>query len=266
MNGIEICQAATGCRSLERAAIGGLTLESVRAVDRAIDILQAFANRPEGMKIADLEEETGIARPTLYRLVRTLERRRLLRTCGDPARYALDVGIVSLAQPWMQSLDLLPRAEAPLSALAEQVGETVALCVHRDNMRVFVREIVSGHALKYSLGVGATESVLRGAGGLAILAFEQQETIDSLLSTVDAKERGRLRKEIAAIRRHGCAVSEGQILDGATAIAAPVFNGTGQVFGSVGVYGPSARMAGEKIPEICAALLDCTRQISADTR
>lgn len=237
-------------------------MQSVRAVDRAIDILQAVAEQPDGVKIAELERQTGIARPTLYRLVRTLERRQLLRPCSDPTQYALDVGIVALAQPWMRSIDLLSRAEEALVALAAQVEETVALCLHHGNTRVYVREIVSKHPLKYSRGVGVTETLVRGAGGLAILAFEDAKFIADQLATVDAPTRRRLQSEIGAIRQQGFAVSEGQIMDGAMAIAAPVFNSADRVVGSVGIYGPSTRLKSEDISEISAALLGCVKQIT----
>jgi len=237
-------------------------MQSVRAVDRAIDILQAVSRQPDGVKIAELEKQTGIARPTLYRLVRTLERRQLLRPCSDPTQYALDIGIVALAQPWMRSIDLLSRAEEALVSLAAQVEETVALCLHYGNTRVYVREIVSKHPLKYSRGLGVTESLVRGAGGLAILAFEDEKFISKQLAAVDAKERSRLRTEIAAIRKQGFAVSKGQIMEGATAIAAPIFDGANRVIGSVGIYGPSTRLKRENIPGISAALLTCVERIA----
>lgn len=236
-------------------------MQSVRAVDRAIDILHAVSKQPDGIKIAELERQTGIARPTLYRLVRTLERRQLLRPCSDPTQYSLDVGIVALAQPWMHSIDLLARADEALVALAADVEETVALCLHHGNARVYVREIVSKHPLKYSRGIGVTESLVRGAGGLAILAFEDEKFIADQLATVDARTRRQLQSEVVAIRRQGYAVSEGQIMDGAMAIAAPVFGGANRVVGSVGIYGPSARLKRENIPDMSAALLACARKI-----
>lgn len=237
-------------------------MQSVRAVDRAIDILQAVSRQPEGVKIAELERQTGIARPTLYRLVRTLERRQLLRPCSDPTQYALDVGLVALAQPWMRSIDLVSRAEQALVSLSAQVDETIALCLHHGNTRVYVREIVSKHPLKYSRGVGVTDSLVRGAGGLSILAFVDEKFIADQLATVDAEERRRLQAEIALIRKQGYAVSEGQIMDGAMAIAAPIFNSAGLVVGSVGIYGPSTRLNRGNVSEVSTALLACAKQIS----
>lgn len=237
-------------------------MTSVRAVERAIDILEAVAAVPDGIKIARLQAETGIARPTLYRIVGTLESRGLLRQCDDPTKYALDIGIVALAQPWMRSTDALSDVDAELEALAGAVEETVALCIFRGATRVYVREIPSPHALKYSIGIGVTESVLRGAGGHAILAFMEAETRTRLMSGIELPERKRLEGELERVRQAGYAVSEGQILDGATAIAAPVFDRAGRVMGSVGVYGPSVRLSGEMIAKTAAILLEHTTRIN----
>lgn len=237
-------------------------MTSVRAVDRAIDILEAIAAAPEGVKITQLQSDTGIARPTLYRLVRTLESRNLLRQCDDPTRYALDLGILALAQPCMRAIDTLSHADTVLDDLAAAVEETVALCIFRGATRIFVREILSPHALKYSVGVGTTEPILRGAGGHAILAYLDATTRNQLLETVGDAERQQLTVELEHVQKRGYAVSEGQILDGATAIAAPVFDRIGKVTGSVGVYGPSVRLSGDRIAPTAATLLAHTRRIS----
>lgn len=237
-------------------------MTSVRAVERAIDVLEAVAAAPDGIKISRLQAETGIARPTLYRLVGTLENRGLLRQCEDPTKYALDIGIMALAQPWMRASDSHGHMDAVLGELAAAVEETVALCLYRGATRVFVREIVSPHALKYSIGVGVTESVLRGAGGHAILAFLDQAARADLLAGLGAAERDRLGEELARVQAQGYATSEGEILEGATAIAAPVFDRAGRVTGSVGVYGPSVRLGGERVAETAATLLAHTRRIS----
>jgi DNA-binding IclR family transcriptional regulator len=235
---------------------------SVRAVERAVDILQAVAAAPEGVKVARLQADTGLARPTLYRIIQTLEGRGLLRQCEDPTKYALDIGVLGLARPWLRSIDSLAHVDSLLDDLAAAVQETVTLCLFRGATRVFVREIVSPHALKYTVGVGTTESVLRGASGHAILAFTDEATRRELLSTVSATERTRLEDSIRRVRDQGYAVSEGQILEGATAIAAPVFDRAGKVIGSVGIYGPTVRLAADTIPPTAATLLRFTRQIS----
>jgi len=237
-------------------------LTPVRAVDRAIDILKVVAAHPDGIKIAELQKHTDIARPTLYRIIATLENQKLVRQCDDPTRYALDIGVMQLARSWTRSSDLLARAEGPLTDLSRVVGETVALCLYRDGTRVFVREIVSQHQLKYSVGVGVSEPLTRGAGGLAILSFVPEAERGALIDLAPAGERPSLNREISTTRERGYAVSTAQVLEGATGIAVPVYDQSDQVCGSVGVYGPSSRIDTNRAAELADALLSCAQKIS----
>lgn len=234
----------------------------VRAIDRAIDILKVVSAHPDGIKIAELQKHTDIARPTLYRIIATLENQNLVRQCDDPTRYALDIGVMQLARSWTRSSDLLARAEGPLTDLSRVVGETVALCLYRDGTRVFVREIVSQHQLKYSVGVGVSEPLTRGAGGLAILSFVPEAERDALIDRAPVAERPSLGHEIDTTRERGYAVSQGQVLEGATGIAAPVYDQSAQVCGSVGVYGPTSRLDARRVSELAGALLSCAQEIS----
>ena len=238
------------------------SMDSVRAVERAIDVLQAFVGQPQGLKIAEIERITKIARPTLYRLVRTLAKRNLVRFSSDPTRYELDIGVIELAQTWLRSVDPVPRSESALQVLARKVGETVALSIKRGDKRIYVREIPSRHMLTFSRGVGVVESLLRGAGGLAILTFVSEHEIDRLLKPLPLAERGRVRANINATRERGFAVSESSIIDGAIAVAVPIYDASGNVAGSVGVYGPAARINKAGVAKIGNLLLACAQKIS----
>ena len=237
-------------------------MASVRAVDRAIDILEAISASPDGKKIAELESLTGIARPTLYRLVRTLVNRGLLHQCDDPTRYAVDAGVLALARPWLRSTAVPALVDTALGELYGKVDETVALSLLREGTRVYVRELVSRHPLTYSVGVGSTETLVRGASGLAIFAFLAEEARQQVLAETAAPPPAGLAQQIETVRARGYALSEGQILEGATAIAAPFFDRGGEVAGSVGVHGPSVRFAESRIAEFAPALIACAQTVS----
>jgi IclR family transcriptional regulator, acetate operon repressor len=235
---------------------------SVRAVERAIDILQAFIGQTDGLKVADIEKKTGIARPTLYRLLKTLEKRRFVRASSDPTRYELDYGVVEIASTWMRSIDLLSRTEPVLQELAQAVGETVALALYREGKRVYVREIASKNPLTFSRGVGTTEVLTRGASGIAILAAEDDSIAATLLAVLPEIEQKRLRGEIAVTRRRGYAISVGSIIPGAAAIAAAIFDRAPRVVGSIGVYGPASRLTPDRFTEVGEAVIACASKIS----
>ena len=57
---------------------------SVRSVERAIDVLFSFTQQEPVLDIPALQQRTGLSRPTLYRLLRTLESRGLIYSFGNP--------------------------------------------------------------------------------------------------------------------------------------------------------------------------------------
>lgn len=70
----------------------GSKISSVRAVDRAIEILQYFSADKPSMSVLDIQERVSLSRPTLYRLLQTLASKGLVRAFGDTQRFSLDYG------------------------------------------------------------------------------------------------------------------------------------------------------------------------------
>ncbi len=65
-----------------------------------------------------------------------------------------------------------------------------------------------------------------------------------------------------AARQSGYATSRGEIFVGAVAVSAPYFDHRGSVVGSVGLYGPEARINDRKITEYSALVREAGRKIS----
>ena len=80
---------------------------NVRAVERAISILFSFTRGSPLKTVAELQSELGISRPTLYRLLQTLQRKGLVRGTGEPLRYALDHQVLKLADAWLAQVDVV---------------------------------------------------------------------------------------------------------------------------------------------------------------
>ena len=62
--------------------------KSVRAVERAIDVLTSFDADHTVLEIGDLQRATGLTRPTLYRLLQALETKGFIHSHGTPKRFA----------------------------------------------------------------------------------------------------------------------------------------------------------------------------------
>lgn len=236
---------------------------TVRAVDRAIAILQCFTADKPALSVLDIQRRVGLSRPTLYRLLQTLAATGLVKAEGDPQRFRLSHGVMELAHVWLAGLDKVDVARPILESLRESTGETAALFVLREQKRICVIELESHHALTIARGIGDTGDITLGASGKAILAYLDDNRRDAILDGVTNKaRRAELLKALEVVRSRGFATSHGEVIVGAIAFAAPTFNHNGEVAGCVGVFGPRARVKDSDIARFGALVMQAANAIS----
>lgn len=238
--------------------------DSVRAVDRALQILLAFTATDYELSAGELLKRVDLSRPTLYRLLHTLEQSGFVISGGEPQKFRLGPSVAHLAHVWTASLDIGALAQPMMRRLWEKTGETVALFVPQGAYRICIAELPSAQPLSFKRGVGYREKVTLGASGRVILAYTAQGA-DKLLeeSAVSPELRADYQQELQAIRARGYAVSKDELIQGAVAVAAPFFNGGGQAAGSIAVFGPSARLHAAQIEDFAALLVDEAKALSA---
>jgi DNA-binding IclR family transcriptional regulator len=229
--------------------------DSVRAVDRALDILMVFTAKDHALTAGELLKRVDLSRPTLYRLLHTLEHNGFVSSGGEPQKFRLGPSVAHLAHVWTASMHIGEVAQPMMRRLWEQTGETVALFIPQGEYRICVAEIPSAQPLSFRRGVGYREKVIVGASGRAILAHMP----DARAPGADAE----YEKELGRIRERGYAVSRDELLQGAVAVAAPFFHGREQVAGSLAVFGPSARLHSAQVESYGALLVHEARQLSS---
>lgn len=224
--------------------------EGVRAVERALDVLAAFSAGENDLLVADLLKRVGLTRPTLYRLLHTLEKKGFVVSHGEPQRYRLGPAVARLAHVWSTTLDLAAVARPVMLEAWSYTSETVALFVPRGEMRLCVAEMQSPQPISFRRGVGYSEKLVRGASGRAILAFTPLATGQlEAYAAGTSTDMDWLREQLKLTQQRGYAMGHNELIQGAYAVAAPFFNGDGQVAGSIGVFGPDARLTEARVHE-----------------
>lgn len=230
--------------------------DSVRAVDRALEILLAFQASDQAVSPAELVKRVKLSRPTLYRLLHTLAHNGFLIAEGEPQKFRLGPAVAQLAHVWSASLDLGRVAQPMLQRLHEATSETVALMVPQGEMRVCVAELPSTQPLSFRRGVGYQERLVLGASGRAILAHRPLDEASLQRYAQDSgTDLAAYGQELTRIRSRGYAVSTSELIQGAVAVAAPFFNSAGLVAGTLAVFGPSVRMTRTQVGHVGSLLL-----------
>lgn len=238
-------------------------MESVRAVERALDILLSFIETPS-MGISKIEAAVPLSRPTLYRLLNTMEKKGLLCSFGDPRTYQLTHRAVDLSNSFLSATDFVRTSQPFLLELWKASTETVSLFLYQgDNKRECVQELASKHQLSFAPGI-SVRPLQVGAPGKAILAFLAEPAIDEILRSVFSKrEAEEMKTALKAIRRKGYCVTHGEVVAGGAGIAAPIFDRESKAVGSIAMFVPEARLTKEAEARYVELLLATVAQLSA---
>lgn len=228
--------------------------DSVRAVDRALEILLAFTVSDQRLTAAELLKRVDLSRPTLYRLLKALEHNGFIVSSGDPQRFELGPSVAHLSHVWSSSLDVSAVAQPAMRRLWDETGETVSLLVHQGSSRICVAELPSAQPLSFKRGVGYREDVTLGASGRVILAHVPNPETYLSKDKVKKADVPTFMKRLEDVRTAGFAVSRDELIEGAVAVAAPFFVGGGKVMGSLAVFGPSVRMGDKKVEQVAQLL------------
>ena len=225
--------------------------DNVRAVGRALEILLAFKSQDTDLTVSDLLKRVDLSRPTLYRLIYTLEEHGFLKSFGDPQKFRLGPSVAKLAHVWNATLDLASIAEPVMRKIWDATDETVALFVLEGDSRLCISELQSNQPLNFKRGVGYSENIERGATGRAILAFKKNTPAELKLYAQSLEMNVvTLESELEKVRKKGYSTSHNELIIGAVAVAVPFFDKAGEVAGSIGVFGPEVRMNKKREAEI----------------
>jgi DNA-binding IclR family transcriptional regulator len=216
------------------------------------------------MSVIDIQERIRLSRPTLYRLLETLAARGLIRAHGTPQRFSLDYGVGQLAQNWMAGLDPVAAGRPVVERLHKETRESVGLFIIRGYQHICVLELPSPQVLSMARGIGPMDRLVPGASGKVILAFMDEAEIEAVLRELPKVMDGKaLHAQLSQIRKEGFWVSRAEVFDGAVGIAAPYFDHSKRVAGSIIVFGPTARFGEGRIASTTRLVVEAAAEVSS---
>lgn len=208
----------------------------VRSVVRAVQLLQAL-NRQPVSTLDFLHEQTRIPKPTIVRMLQTLEGCGMIQHAPQHGAYFLASGVRTLSSGY-HSEPLMVEAAAPLlDELTRRVKWPVAMAV-LDDMSMVVRYStipLSPLALRHST-LNMRLSLVSRALGRAYLAFcspEQQHALLQALRRSGGPEDGlaqdpdAVEAVLSEIRRLGYALRDPVVWPASNTVAVPVFDQLG---------------------------------------
>ncbi len=229
----------------------------VNSVVRALELLQALNRRPIS-SVDDLYVQTGIPKPSIVRLLQTLEARGLVRHAPQHGAYYLTSEVRTLSAGYHSEPRLVEAAAPLLDDLTLRIKWPLAIAVPDSGAMVVRYSTIplSPLALLHST-LGMRLSFASRALGRSYLAFcepDEQETLIKLLQKstepedAAARDPVTLRKLLADVRVRGLATRDPRVRAVSNTLAVPVFEDA-RVVASVGLTFFSSAMTPDEAIE-----------------
>jgi IclR family acetate operon transcriptional repressor len=245
--------------------------ESVRAVERALDVLLCFTNQTPELTMTQIAEQVGIHKSTAHRLLATLENKRFIQRDQDTGIYRLGIRLLQMAYLTLEQNDLRRLVVPYMHRLCDKYEENIDLAVLDDTDVIFVNILEGPQRVKLAAAIGQRLPAYATASGKAILAFLPEKSLQNILDqgmpqltpyTIHTKEEFFIH--LGTIKRFGFAISEQELEEQINAVAAPILSQGGFPIASIAVAGPAYRLTHERMLEIGPDLVATTREISQE--
>lgn len=229
---------------------------TVRAVERALDILLCFTEEPE-LSLTEIAGKSGLHKSTVHRLLASLEGKGFILRSPSSEKYRLGFRLWELSANLSQSDDpevvLLPEMEH----VRDVLEETVSLYVRDGLERIRIQAVQSNQAIRRVAQVGARLPLYVGASSKVLVAFADRSVMEQVLAspTWPANlDKAAFIRQMEEVRELGYATSVEEREVGAAAVAVPVYNRSQKLAAALAVSGPANRLTLEKMRDQTAAL------------
>jgi IclR family pca regulon transcriptional regulator len=213
---------------MPRAGTGPDFIESLA---RGLEVIAAFRPGRDAMSLSDVAALTGLARPTVRRILLTLQELGYVRSEGS--RYSLTPRVLELGAAYVGSQGLWELARPHLAALSEKTDESCSIGQLDGSDIVYVARVAVPKIVGLSVQIGTRFPALQTSLGKVLLAELEPDELNRVLAEPtrsgltplwrpDTEERD---AELREVHARGWALTDQQLALGIRSVAAPIRDG-----------------------------------------
>ncbi|NDL59110.1 IclR family transcriptional regulator domain-containing protein [Phytoactinopolyspora mesophila] len=212
------------------------TLGTVR---NAVVLLDLLSEGPAYQQLTDLAERSGLAVPTVHRLLRSLVLADLVEQDRNSSRYGLGPEVARLSQRYLARLPILGALSPYLVPLRDTIGHTVHVAVLTRGHVVYVDRVDGSDGGLYR-DTHRVHPAAETAAGRVLAARADEETWRHVLESATAELRKICENNAEQWRTAGYLVTAGHSPDEPTEIAVPVVDGAGRAVAALAATPPGS--------------------------
>ncbi len=244
----------------------------VRVLHKTLNILEALRRRPSGAGLADVSRDVSLPKPTVYRILATLESRgylyrepagayRLSRKLYESGAVPIDQALVEVARPVMERLVTSCKETVNLGVL--DAAEVLVIETVESPQAVRMTSKKGNRRTLHSTALGKV--LLAGMAEKEIIRIVRVKGLPRITQNTIVNETA-LLAEIRLVRNQGYAVDDQeQELDG-RCIASAITGPNGRIVAALSISGPLNRMSKARTRPLLLSLRRACDTISKGLR
>ncbi|MEI5525026.1 IclR family transcriptional regulator C-terminal domain-containing protein [Streptomyces brasiliscabiei] len=243
----------------------------IEALARGLDVIAAFAPQRPVMSLAEMAAATGLARPTVRRILLTLEELGYVRVSDKG--FTLTPRVLDLGVAYVGSLGLWDVARPHMERLVERTRESCSIAQLDGSDIVYVARVAVPKIVTLSVQIGTRFPALQTSLGKVLLAALEPERLEKVLREPTRsgltplwrpgpEERDEVLREV---RARGWALADEDLALGIRSVAVPLRDGSGRVIAAINVNAHAAETSVSKLrEEYLPLVLQAAGDISCD--
>jgi IclR family transcriptional regulator, pca regulon regulatory protein len=243
----------------------------VGGVDKGLQVLRAFYDRPTPLSLTDVAAATGMGRSAAQRFLYTLKALGYLRQNPSTRRYTLSPRVLDFGFAYLRNDSLVEKSFTYLLDASKRTDETVNLTELDGTEVIYVSRFPSRKVISVDIILGARLPIYCTAPGRAMLSQMAPSEAEAILARSNLIARtpftevapARIMKRVAEARKLGYALSNQESYVGDISVASPVRDHTGRVLAAVNIAVPHPRWSLTAVEkELSPVVIETARAIS----
>ena len=227
----------------------------IEALARGLDVLRSFRPGRPAMTLSEIALRTGLARPTVRRILITLEALGYVRVADRG--YALTPRVLELGMAYVNSLNMWEIARPHMEKLVAQTNESSSMAQLDGSDIVYVARVAVPKIVTLAVTIGTRFPAPATSMGKVLLASLPPATLVEVLAEMSRsgiKPRWQpspdeLDAALREVRAKGWALADQDLAPGIRSVATGVRDGDGRVVAAINVTVHAAETSVETLLE-----------------
>jgi IclR family pca regulon transcriptional regulator len=227
----------------------------IEALARGLDVLRSFRPGCASMPLSEIATLTGLARPTVRRILITLEELGYVRTADRG--YALTPRVLELGMAYVNALNMWDVARPHMQKLVAQTNESTSMAQLDGSDIVYVARVAVPKIVALAVTIGTRFPAPATSMGKVLLAALPPASVPGVVaepsrSGITPRWHGTpsdLETALREVRAKGWALADQDLAPGVRSIATGVRDGDGRVFAAINVTVHAAETSVETLLE-----------------